>query len=484
MDKVIRYLAVVLVSLLACLPAYAGGSKTDLNTGTQAKQELKEEPKSQITQESKLKGGMAFRIRNEYWKNWKDMDNDQLDNRNFFRIKSSLWGQAGVNENLIFYTKLTNEFRAHTYFGGTSGSFPDKTASKKGYHFDINEVVFDNFYMDAKNLFGLPLDIRLGRQDFLGAYGEGFLIMDGTPQDGSRTFYFNAAKMSLRANEENTFDFIYINDPRDEEILPVINRTKLVKASDPTSDKIPQLLNTTDEQGFVLYWKNKSLKKLLLENYYIFKLEAEEGGSGYQAQKGKLNTFGTFAKYDLSPWTIRGQLAYQFGHYGNNDRRAIGGYAYVDKDFKDVLWSPQVSLGYSYLSGDKLGSSKNEVWDPLFSRYPWISELYVNSISAETGIPGYWTNLSSYGTSLTLRPTKKLKLSLWYYYLRANAQVASSTIFSGTGKSRGQMPQVRLDYTFNKNFSSYVLAEYLFPGSFYKDRDPALFLRTELMIKF
>jgi hypothetical protein len=144
--------------------------------------------------ETKIKYGGAERMRYEYWGNWLDMDNCQLDTRSFFRFKTSLWGQMDVDQDFTLYAKLTNEFKAYTYFGGATSSAPDKTADKKGYRFDINEVVFDNLYADMKGFMGLPVDLRLGRQDFLGTYGEGFLIMDGTPQDGSRTFYFNAAK--------------------------------------------------------------------------------------------------------------------------------------------------------------------------------------------------------------------------------------------------------------------------------------------------
>jgi len=436
--------------------------------------------------ELKFSWGGAERIRHEFWKNWKDMNNDNLDNRNFFRIKTSLWGQVDEGKDLTLYAKLSNEFRAHTYFGGASGSFPDKFAAKKGYHFNINEVVFDNLYADIRNFLDLPLDLRLGRQDFLGMYGEGFLIMDGTPQDGSRTFYFNAAKASWRMDDQNTLDLIYINDPRDEEILPVINRDMLAVAGHPEHDKVPMLLNTTDEEGYVLYWKNKSIKDLPLEAYYIYKTEAVRGGgTGYQSKNCKLNTIGSFAKYNFAPFVLRGQLAFQFGDWGSNDREGLGGYIYLDRDFKDSSWSPKASLGYIYLSGDKQGTTtKNEGWDPVFSRLPWVSELYLMSMWSETGVIGYWTNLGVVRAELVLKPTKKAKLSLWYNYLMANEKSAANTYLSGTSKDRGQMPQARLDYTFNKNVSGYILAEYFIPGDFYKVKDEALFLRTELQIKF
>ena len=437
--------------------------------------------------ETSFKYGGSERMRHEYWKNWKDMDNCQLDTRNFFRFKTSLWGQMDVDKDFTLYAKLTNEFKSYTYFGGTTGSVPDKTNSKRGYRFDINEVVFDNLYADMKGFLDLPVDLRLGRQDFLGTYGEGFLIMDGTPQDGSRTFYFNAAKASWSIDDKRGLDFIYINDPRNEEALPVINRLMVPNAATPSLDKAPQLLNTTDETGGVLYFKDKSRKDLSLEAYYIFKKEAEEGGSGYQAQKGKINTIGAFTKYNFSPYTLRTQGAFQFGDYGTNDRYAFGGYGFLDKDFKDARFSPKFSGGIIYLSGDKQSSARNEGWDPLFSRWPWMSELYVNTMAGETLIPGYWTNMQIYRLELSLNTTKKTKLSLNCNYLRANAQVAASSVgsvFSGKGKERGYLPQARFDYKINDSVSTYFLGEYLKPGNFYEDNDPAIFLRTEVLVKF
>ncbi|MFH0839019.1 MAG: hypothetical protein V1893_02415 [Candidatus Omnitrophota bacterium] len=87
-------------------------------------------------------------------------------------------------------------------------------------------------------------------------------------------------------------------------------------------------------------------------------------------------------------------------------------------------------------------------------------------------------------TELILKPTEKTKLSLWYNFLRANEQVAASSIFSGSGKNRGHLPQIRLDYTINKNITAYFLGEYLFSGNFYEASDDGVFLRTEVQINF
>ena len=397
-----------------------------------------------------------------------------------------------VDKDFTLYAKLTNEFKSYTYFGGTTGSVPDKTNDKRGYRFDINEVVFDNLYADVKGFLDMPVDLRLGRQDFLGMYGEGFLIMDGTPQDGSRTYYFNAAKASWHIDDKRDLDFIYINDPRNEEFLPVINRLMVPTAPttavpNPSFDKAPQSLNTTDEHAGVLYFKDKSVKDRYLEAYYIYKTEAAEGGTGYQLQSSEINTLGAFTKCNMTPFTIRKQVAIQFGDYGTSNRFAYGGYGFLDREFKDARFSPKLSAGAIYLSGDKQSSARNEGWDPLFSRCPWMSELYVNTMAGETLIPGYWTNMQIYRLEYVLNTSKKTKLSFYYNYLRANAQVAASSvgsIFSGRSKDRGHLPQVRFDYKISDNVTTYFLGEYFKPGNFYVDNDPAIFLRTEVQIKF
>ncbi|MBU1061908.1 MAG: alginate export family protein, partial [Candidatus Omnitrophica bacterium] len=334
------------------------------------------------------------------------------------------------------------------------------------------EVVFDNLYLDIKNFLDMPLDLRVGRQDLLFTYGEGFLIMDGTPLDGSRTFYFNSAKATWRIDNINSVDLVYIKSEREDDTLPIIN------------EKTPhQQLNTSDEEAGVLYWKRAPVDNFSLEGYYIFKIE-NDGGARLQAQKTELNTIGSFAKYTFEPWTLKGQLAYQFGDYGPEDREGLGGYVFVDRTFKDVAWSPEVSGGFIYLSGDEASTSKNEAWDPLFSRWPWMSELYSLSFNGESGLD-YWTNLQMWRSSLVLRPTDKTKFSLWYNFLMANETPAGTSFSVDSGKQRGHLPQMRLDYSFNKNINAYILAEYFIPGNFYSDEaDSSLFLRTELSFEF
>jgi hypothetical protein len=79
------------------------------------------------------------------------------------------------------------------------------------------------------------------------------------------------------------------------------------------------------------------------------------------------------------------------------------------------------------------------------------------------------------------------KLVLIYIYLRANELPAANAAasISGTGKNRGSLYQAKIDHTFNKHFAGYILGEYFKPDNFYtNDPDPAIFVRTQLEIKF
>ncbi len=409
--------------------------------------------------------GTYLRVRHEFWKNIFDFENSTKDNRNYFRIKSSLWSKLEINDTISLFAKFTDEFKAYTYlYKSASG--------KKGERFDINEIVFDNLYLDIKKVFGSPVDLRLGRQDFLVTYGEGFLIMDGTPFDGSRTFYFNAAKASLEVNEKNTVDAIYINNHREDDIFPIMNELSP-----------HQQLNASDEQGALLYWKGKPVENLSWDKYYFFKRESG-GGPRLQSQTSNLHTIGSFAKYNFSPWSIKGQIAYQFGDYGEFRRSGLGGYAYLERAFKDVKWSPTVRTGFIFLSGDDPSTDSIEGWNPLFSRWPWMSELYSLSFNGESGLD-YWTNLQMWRAELLVLPTAKTKIRLWYNFLRANEIPRSTSFALGGGKNRGHLPQARIDYKISDNINAYILVEYFIPGNFHADTaDSALFLRSEITFKF
>jgi hypothetical protein len=410
--------------------------------------------------------GASIRLRHEYWKNTFDFDNDKLDNRNFFRIKTSLWGAAYPDERAGIFMKLTNENKAYTYWGVQS-------TGDKDYRYDINELVIDNLYADIKNMCGAPVDLRVGRQDFpISMYGEGFLIADGTPRDGSRTYYFNAAKLAWHISEKDAVDFIALKASKTDDILPVANR-----------QDGEQMLNYSDEHSFLLYHTSDAIERLRWEQYYIYKHESADRPAPL-SEKGNIHTWGSYVKYSREPWTLRGQAAYQDGSLGTRERRAYAGYAYLDRDWEELSWSPRVSAGYTYMSGDDRATSAYEGFDQLFSTYTWVSELYNLSYQDETGT-SYWTNLGMWRLAVSAACTQRFRITADCSYLRAEETRPGVHASFGDGKSRGYLGRLKGEYAFTKTVNGYVLAEYFQPGDFYADKaDASVFVRTELQVAF
>ena len=147
-----------------------------------------------------------------------------------------------------------------------------------------------------------------------------FYSLTEHPNDGSRTFYFNAAKAKWRINENHNVDFVYITNQFQDRYLPTW-RTAVPDAGTYYNNK--KILNASDERAFVVYGRDKLSENLTVEPYYVFKKEKEHP-LGPPTAELDLNTIGMRAVYKADPWKVGGEFAHQFGEYdGGRDRRGI-----------------------------------------------------------------------------------------------------------------------------------------------------------------
>ncbi|MFA7684096.1 MAG: alginate export family protein [Syntrophales bacterium] len=450
--------------------------------------------------EIKADYGGSLRLRQEYWENVIDLETLKAPDRDFFRLRTSLWGKVDFNPNIGIYTRVTNEAR---YYLGNFKPF-EIAPGRPGYEtsdsdrFDEDELIIDNLYLDVKNIFGLPLDLRIGRQDFLGQYGEGFVILDGTPGDGSRTFYFNAAKATLKLHKNHSVDFIYIYNRQIDDLLPSLYPARSDYLAGYYRNR--KVLNVSDERGYVVYGKSKLNDYFSIEPYFIRKEEDSVGRYGHRAPGPKselhLNTYGGRVVFTAANWKIRGEYARQYGEYDDHgkdrDREGDGGYIFIGQKYAELPFKPEWELGYIYLSGDERGtSSKHEGWNPLFSRAPSWNEILVYPMVYESmpdagAIPAYWTNLRLYKLGMKLNLAKTTNLALSYQYLRAVEKTnISSPVFSNDSKERGHIGTLLLAHSFTKQIDGFLQIEYFAPGAFYgHDAEDAIFARWQLQFRF
>jgi len=190
-----------------------------------------------------IKAGLIERIRYEYYDNTTDFNANKNDKNGYFRIRTSAWGQLSYQSKATLYLKLTNEFRKYV-------------DDPKDRDFTWDEIFFDNLYLNLM-IPGKWGSLTVGRQNLM--YGEGFVLMDGTPWDGSRSIYYDAVKLSLTRGK-TAVDFLAIDNTRIEDWLPVVRGSKL---SDGLLKGQPkdQPLNDGAEKAFGLYLTSTALPK-------------------------------------------------------------------------------------------------------------------------------------------------------------------------------------------------------------------------------
>lgn len=409
-----------------------------------------------------LEFGFDMRTRTEDWNNVADCSSSLPDERHQVRFRSRTW--LSLNSDAVtVYARLANEF---------------KKQSTPELKFNLDEAFFDNLYVDIKKTPVKGLSMRIGRQDLM--RGEGFLLYEGSATDGSRSFYFNAADVTY-AWKKSKIELIGILNPRQERFLPTIHDRN-------------KYLNEWDEHAVGAYYSNRERKNADVDAYYFFKREVNDYRAATHAQfqpDRSVHTVGArLARRIGSELTVAGEFAMQAGRQDANpaklapkaDIRGFGGYVYAKKSFARS-WHPYVLGGYWFLSGDDPSTTRVEGFDPLFSRYPKWSDLYIYSLTSEKGI-GYWTNDRMVQVEVGVNPSKSVALKTALYSSFAAHRYDGNTAVFSTGTHRGELLQLRMDYTLSSSIKGHVTYETLLPGSFYTSSSPAYFFRAELMYSF
>jgi hypothetical protein len=336
--------------------------------------------------------------------------------------------------------------------------------------FNLHEVFFDQLYFRWDRPLGIPMTFTLGRQNIM--LGEGFLVMDGHPLDGSRSIYFNAARLGFLLSKERQLILFYTYQPVQDTWLPVIHDQD-------------QALIEQPEEGIGIYYTGKH-RGIQLDGYAIRK-NIMRGDGDASSAASRINTIGGRIAFPIGgtlAFTAEG--AVQFGTFGQQDRSSWGGYGYFDYRMGRSPFLPRMlRIGGIALSGDDADTDRLEGWDPLFSRWPKWSESFIwTQIVEYGGKIAYWSNfMSTYG-SLHFRPLSSLDLSLVYYRVFSMHSPVEDGFPGGDGKTRGDLIIAKATFQLTRTLSGHLLFETLIPGNFYFDgADVYRWFRLELMYR-
>ncbi|NBB73817.1 MAG: alginate export family protein [Bacteroidetes bacterium] len=417
--------------------------------------------------------GADQRIREVYIKNPFLFNNDTRDpgsgiqpgpggEWHYQRFRTRLWGKAKMTDDMDVNARLVWEFR---HWCKPDGRLESVGSGDDG--FDADEALFDHLNVQWRNALGLPLTVTVGRQDII--IGNGWLVLDGTPLDGSRTIYFDAVRLQYDINPIQTnVDVSYIEQgaAADKHMEPFNDRERYVTEQ--------------DERGVILNVVNRSIENHELGGYFIWKQMDARADNG---NDGTLYTIGLRGAGTCGDrWTYRTEMAAQTGHKNANRLCAFGTNNRLTYKFNDPLKS-EVRVAYEFLSGDQNAThGKDEGFDILWGRWPQFSELYAYSAAAENRLADA-TNVHRLGFGWSFHPHAKLDVCTDYHLLWANHNpLGGATGFSGDGMFRGQIVTLLLRYAFTEQIKGHLVGEAFFPGNYYDNtrNDPAVFARYEI----
>lgn len=406
------------------------------------------------------------RFRLVTWDNAITLDETAGGTRTFTRHRTQLGAVCSPSTHVSIGVQLANEFRYHV-----QPSYLD---------FHLDEVFFDQLYVKLTRPLNLPFTLTVGRQNII--LGEGFVVMDGHPLDGSRSIYFNAVRADwhISADHDLTAFASYI-EPTDD-WLPIIHEQE-------------QALVERPETGYCLYYSGKIPHGSL--DLYIVRKETDilqyhlwDIGDGILTSV--TNMLGARLEQTVSStpdvrMVIEG--GWQFGERGDRDRSAFGGYGYIQYQPKTTsvrCYVPtSITLGSIFLSGNSVESDKWQDWDPMFARWPKWSESYIYSQIREDAV-AWWTNLiSAYATtSFTLSPS--VSLTVDYHHLwAARAILGESAFLDSHGSHRGDLLISKVSFKMDDHWSGHFLWEGFNPGDYYAaSSDSYAWIRAELMFRF
>ncbi len=401
------------------------------------------------------------RFRLVTWDNAITLDDAANAARTFTRHRTQFGVTWSPTPEIALCVQAANEFRYYT------------VPANSDFHLD--EVFFDQLYLKLTKPWQQPLTITIGRQNIM--LGEGFIVWDGGPLDGSRSAYFNAVHLDWRVGSNYQLIAFVSHNQAEDRWLPIVH------------DQHRQLIEQPETGAGVSLWKSSS--GWISAAYIVFKKResttAMPVSASTAALGGSVNR--ALVKTNSHNLNFQAELALQLGRQNGLDRVAFGGdgrFNYSPTLGEGCRFVPQtISAGVIYLSGDNPNTERLEDWDPMFARWPKWSESYIYTLVQEHGV-AWWSNLISLNLATRFSLAGNVTLNAQYHHLMAAREVADGAVFpGGKGKTRGDLFIGKLSFGIDESWSGHLLWEGFSPGSFYFDgADGYNWIRMELLYKF
>ena len=423
---------------------------------------------SAIDMENFTFGGQV-RMRGYELNNFFDFNDDNdFDNWNVFRSKTSVWTKVDTGHDVTGFIKFTNQ-----HYGEGVDWYKDNKS---------NKVFVDNAYINANKLFDLPISLKIGRQNLM--YGTGFVLFDGQSQFASTSIYFDGVKLSTHFGDNIVVDWLYFKDQEKKRWLQDFGEPG------DTADDITLSGAYLTAHCPVIGGQQE-----------IYILNRLDEGLDTEATPGNEKDIWMVGirlsdKYDFG-LDYSAEIAYQDGNFeASRDQEALGYKLDAGYTLKDIAPTPRVFLGYASLSGDDPETEENERWDVFYGGWPQFGDLlawkYVNAppntIGSLSDYDPNWnegstvieeavySNLNIAKAGIGLRILKNLSTQFSYSMLtvdepdyidpETNELVENDDDF-------GDFYQLKISYKYTENLSFAIYTAMIEPGDAFVNEDEA-----------
>ena len=162
-----------------------------------------------------LEWGMDIRLRETYMGNVFTLDRKAAGHEwHWQRQRVRIWTTVTPVEDVEFNLRLAWE-----------GKHYDRPLSRDNWA--PTSLMIDWLNVKLKSIGGSPFTLQAGRQELM--LGDRWLVMDGTPLDGSSSVYFDAVRLTAEFTEiETRLDLIYLEQDAHGEnwFYPISNRDR------------------------------------------------------------------------------------------------------------------------------------------------------------------------------------------------------------------------------------------------------------------
>ena len=329
--------------------------------------------------------GGGIRIRG----NWYDFD-DTLAEVAFVEQRTRLNFKADFTDNVSTFIEVDNygnwgtDFRSD-YFTGfdTAGG---------------GDVAIYQAYIEANEMWGTPLRLRVGRQEL--QFGSQWLVGVNDASSLFTGLSFDAIRLDYTTDQFSVAAFA----------------SKLAEGLD-------EIYSESDVDFYGIYGSYTGIEDVTIDAYWLF---LHDDGGRIGAVETDIHTIGLRGAGKVGAFDFESEVAYQFGDLdvdgpgGETDYGNIAGNVEVGYTF-DASIQPRIYLGGAYLGGD---TDDDLSFNRLFSNWEY-SEFIEN-----TELSNAW--LLRGGVSIMPTESVKLALAVTYFQVDDTIDTPGFLFFNGT----------------------------------------------------